>query len=46
MNWERRTKLKPRKKRDHHWLGVVLDLIRHFILRTYIYVENKVFEQF
>lgn len=41
MNQDQKTKLKPKKKKDRHWHGVALDLIRHLTLRIYIYVENK-----
>lgn len=46
VNQEQRTKLKPRKKDLPDWFGLVLDLIRYLLLRVYIYVRNKVFEQF
>lgn len=45
MNQEQRLK-QTKKTVDHHWLGVVVDIIRHLILRVYVDVENKLFEQF
>lgn len=40
MSQDQRTKLEPKKKEDHRGLRA-WDLIRHLILRVYIYVENK-----